>query len=171
MPATYEPIATTTLGTASTTITFSSIPATYTDLKVILVVNGFTGAANFSPLLRFNGSSGGTEYSDLFINSDGTTAASASNGSADYLELPSGGSISSTIPSFFEIDIFSYTSSSVFKTLLISYSNDRSGSGWTSKKAGIRRNTAAITSLNFNTSSAASYAIGTTATLYGIKAA
>jgi hypothetical protein len=35
MPATYEPIATTTLGTAAATITFSSIPATYSDLMQI----------------------------------------------------------------------------------------------------------------------------------------
>jgi hypothetical protein len=37
MPATYEPIATTTLGTAAAFITFSSIPATYTDLRLVIV--------------------------------------------------------------------------------------------------------------------------------------
>jgi hypothetical protein len=170
MPATYEPIATTTLGTASTTITFSSIPATYTDLKLILVVNGSSGGS-FSPQLRFNGSSGGTEYSDLFINTDGTTGSSASNGSSAKIALAAGGSISSTIPSFFEVDIFSYASSSVFKSVLGSYSNDRSGSGFSARKAAVRRNVAAITSLELNTDAVGSFAIGTTATLYGIKAA
>jgi hypothetical protein len=33
MAKTYEPIATTTLGSAAASITFSSIPATYTDLN------------------------------------------------------------------------------------------------------------------------------------------
>jgi len=165
--ATEIAIATTTLGTASTTITFSSIPSTYTDLRVVLVVNGYTGAASFSPLLRYNGSSGGTEYSELVMYGDGTTTATVTNTSSDSISLPDGGSISSTVPSLFEIDIFSYAGST-FKTALINYSNDRNGSGFTARKVAIRRNTAAITSLNFNTSSAASYGAGTTATLYGI---
>jgi hypothetical protein len=38
MATTYEPIATTTLGTAAAFITFSSIPATYTDLRLVVNV-------------------------------------------------------------------------------------------------------------------------------------
>ena len=42
MPATYEPIASTTLGSAAATISFSSIPGTFTDLVVVL----FTGTTH-----------------------------------------------------------------------------------------------------------------------------
>jgi hypothetical protein len=35
MAKTYEPIATTTLGTAAATVTFSSISGTYTDLVLV----------------------------------------------------------------------------------------------------------------------------------------
>jgi hypothetical protein len=169
MPATYEPIATTTLGTASATITFSSIPATYTDLKVILVVNG--SSANFTPQLRFNGSSGGTEYSELQMYVDGAgTIAGVTNTSSDSIGLTNGGGMTSANVHFFNIDIFSYAGST-FKTILYSYSSDRNGSGFTGRNVGIRRNTAAITSIAISSSSAATFSIGTTATLFGIKAA
>ena len=36
MPATYEPIASTTLGASAAAIEFTSIPGTYTDLVVVL---------------------------------------------------------------------------------------------------------------------------------------
>jgi glycosyltransferase involved in cell wall biosynthesis len=47
MPATYEPIATTTLGSAAASITFSSIPATYTDLRLVIVGNLSSFHLNF----------------------------------------------------------------------------------------------------------------------------
>jgi hypothetical protein len=43
MATTYEKIATTTLGTAAATFTFSSIPATYTDLRLVVVMQVDTG--------------------------------------------------------------------------------------------------------------------------------
>jgi len=55
MPKTYEPIATTTLGSNQTTITFSSIPSTYTDL--VIVSNMGTTTASY-PFIRFNGDTG-----------------------------------------------------------------------------------------------------------------
>ena len=170
MPATYEPIATQTLASAAATITFSSIPATYTDLRLVLVVNGFTGAATFTPLLRFNGSSGGTEHSETNMYGEGASAISVRNTSDAYISLATGSSISSTVPTLIELDVFSYAGSTN-KTVLINYSNDRNGSGETGRIVGLKRNTAAINAINLGSSSAASYAIGTTATLYGIKAA
>ena len=170
MPATYEPIATTTLASAVTTFAFSSIPATYTDLKVILIINGSSGGV-FSGGVKFNGSSGGTEYSESNLYTDGASSISVRNTSDATIAISTGGSVSSTIPAIIELDIFSYTSSSIFKTCVITYSNDRNGTGFTGNIVGIRRNTAAITQINFDTLSAASFAIGTTATLYGIKAA
>jgi hypothetical protein len=72
MAPTYEPIATTTLGTAAASITFSSIPATYTDLRLVVVAK----AVSASTLdVRFNNDSG-TNYSKTEISGDGSSAVS-----------------------------------------------------------------------------------------------
>jgi len=65
MPSTYTPIATNTLASVSTGVTFSSIPSTYTDL--VLVINyrldgTGTGAAG---ALRFNSDSGSNKASAI----------------------------------------------------------------------------------------------------------
>ena len=68
MPATYEAIGATTLGSASSTITFSSIPNTYTDLKLILVAKVQDTNANI--VLTLNGST--TTYSQNNIYTAGS---------------------------------------------------------------------------------------------------
>ena len=60
MASTYEPIATTTLGSAASSITFSSIPATYTDLRLVLVHTPSASTGNAQ--MQFN-SDTATNYS------------------------------------------------------------------------------------------------------------
>ena len=60
--ATYEPIATQTLASAAATITFSSIAATYTDLRLIFA----KPIGGSSLLLRFN-SDTATNYSWTYL--------------------------------------------------------------------------------------------------------
>jgi hypothetical protein len=55
MATTYEPIATTTLGTAAASITFSSIPATYTDLRLVVMCKLL---AHQLLMFRFNSDTG-----------------------------------------------------------------------------------------------------------------
>ena len=76
MPATYEPIASTTLGTAAADITFSSIPGTYTDL-VLVLYGGFATAAS-DLYTQFN-SDTGTNYSNSDLRGNGTAAAANRN--------------------------------------------------------------------------------------------
>ena len=74
MAATYEPIATTTLGSSQGTITFSSIPSTYTDL--VIVMNYSNGSSEY-PSLQFNGDTG-NNYSWRDLGGNGTSAVSYS---------------------------------------------------------------------------------------------
>ena len=153
-------IATTTLSSASASITFSSIAGTYTDLRVVFVNKGGDGGLR----LRFNGDTG-TNYSRTQIVGTGSSAVSARNTNFDRIPLEYWG-MDVTTPTFFTVDVFSYAGST-FKTLLATASEDLNGSGSTSARVGLYRSTSAITSLELYTVGT-QFQSGTTATLYGI---
>jgi hypothetical protein len=161
--ATYEPIATSTLSSTTNTITFSSIPATYTDLRVVTVG---TMDAGFDAILRLNGNSG-LVYSGTFLRGNGSAVSSTRSTTGTGIYYLNAGGYSATIPFLAEIDIFSYADST-FKTFLSRLSGDQSGSGWTVSGVGLYQSTTAITSVSLIASSTAVWNIGTTATLYGI---
>jgi hypothetical protein len=161
MPATYEKIATTTLGSANATITLSSIPATYTDLKLVLVSQNTVGG---NLTMQFNSDSA-TNYSGTTLFGSGASASSERFGSATSLRVgnPTTGSTNWYL---FEIDIFSYAGSTN-KTEFTTANLDMNGSGSIRKTVGLWRSTAAITALSL-TYDSGTHSIGTIATLYGI---
>jgi hypothetical protein len=166
MAATYEPIATQTLGSAAPSITFSSIAASWTDLRVVFIGTESTAGFNHAKI-QFN-SDTASNYSMTYLQGFGSSAASAKNTSITSIRLDEYG-LSNTYPSLMTADIFSYAGST-YKTVLISTAEDYNGSGGVEAKVALWRSTSAITSIYiFN--SASNFAVGTTATLYGIKAA
>ena len=162
MAATYEKIATTTLGSAAASITFSSIAASWTDLRLVFV--GVGASAGDVPAIRFN-SDTATNYSRTYLTGNGTAASSNRTTSSNRIACGDAGD-STTIPSFNTVDIFSYTGST-YKTVLIESSEDQNGSGKVTRAVGLWRSTSAITSITvFNPSY--NLGAGYTATLYGI---
>lgn len=167
----YEPIATTTLSSSAASITFSSIPATYTDLRIVSFAQTdvFDGVVTFNA--NFN-SDTGSNYSFTRLSGDGSTATSARGANGTSL-LNIGFSWStSTSSSIFAgsiIDIFSYAGS-VNKTTLSRLFGDGNGSGQTRVVVGLWRNSAAINSIVFVPSGPDNFKTGTTFTIYGIKA-
>jgi hypothetical protein len=156
MPATYEPIATVTLtGTVSTT-TFTSIPATYTDLRIIF--NGTSDSQSLS--LRFNADTG-TNYSRTGLQGNGAAASSFRTTSASSINIAS----LNTTPLFVAPNVFSYAGST-FKTILSEEARDQNGSGNVVRTVGLWQDTAAITSITLFGGS--SHNITGTVTLYGI---
>jgi hypothetical protein len=169
MPTTYEPIATTTLGSAASSITLSSIPATYTDLRLVIVGRENSGSndpgTNIN--LTFNGSSA-SDYSWTRIFGTGSSVSSSSFTAQAYLGIVTvaGGGAGSGVFGLTAIDIFSYAGST-FKTALSNQNIDNNSTGWVFRSVGLWRSTSAITSLTI-TNSTNQLAAGTTATLYGI---
>ena len=160
MPATYEPIATTTLGSAAATISFTSISSAYTDLR--LVINASL-TANAGVWARFNNDSG-SNYSDTTLEGNGTSATSARN--SNNTEIPVT-YVYANQWSFGALNVFSYAGSTN-KTSLTERASDNNGSGEVLRAVSLWRNTAAINRIDLILYSG-QFKIGTTATLYGIK--
>jgi hypothetical protein len=157
MPSTYEPIATQTLGSATSTITFSSIPSTYTDL--VLVIDGTMATAGGNQI-RVNGDTA-TNYSTTVLYGDGSAAYSFgvnNNNNAASLYM-------NTAQSNALIHFMNYSNTTTYKTIL-SRSNSNE---FVSARVALWRSTAAINSITIL--SANNYNTGSTFTLYGIKAA
>lgn len=164
MASTYEPIATTTLSSAASSITFSSIASTWTDLRIAFTPAGGSGANAVT--VRFN-SDTATNYSRTSLYGDGASATSTRNTSSTRITFAA--AMQATYPEFYTLDIFSY-SGSAYKTCLGTQSADANGSGYTASIVGLWRSTSAITSIEL-ANNGGNFAAGTTATLYGIKAA
>jgi hypothetical protein len=161
MPATYEPIATTTLGSSSSTITFSSISSGYTDLKLVLVGTASTSA---NARIRFN-SDTASNYSLTVLAGDGSSVYSAKAINQTFLDLMYSSYFTAAIPTMVVADIFSYTNSKN-KTILISRAAQFSG-GYVENLAGLWRNTATINRIDLSLQTG-TFSTGTMATLYGI---
>lgn len=163
MPSTYEPIATTTLSSSASPITFSSIPSTYTDLRLT-----FTGAAvgNTAFLLRLNNQSGQL-YSQTYFYGEGSGAYAGRYQNATEFDYSANSNLNTTPITFATLDIFSYTNSN-YKTVLMDLTKDNNGSGFKFKFGGLYSNTSAISRIDLIAPNA-NFSIGTTATLYGIK--
>ena len=112
--ATYTLINKTVLASATETVTFSSIPATYTDLllKASIRMNSGTVTATFG--LRFNNVSTGSEYSTTGTYYDGTSGTTFSYANDNFVrnQVQGGGSGATTGAfSFHEFYIANYAGS------------------------------------------------------------
>jgi len=158
--ATYSLIASNTLGTAVSTVTLSSIPATFTDL--ILVCQLTSSGTTYSSI-RFNGDTA-SNYSltDGYAgNGSGITSSRQTN------QSQSGAGASAGIGSVMHYQINDYSNATNYKTVIMRNANVTNNNVMS---VGLWRNTAAINSITLITSTADNWSIGSTFKLYGIQA-
>jgi hypothetical protein len=165
MATTYEPITTTTLTSAASSITFSSISSAYTDLKVVFV--GTTTVDGETMYYRFNSDSA-TNYSITQLYTSGSTVNTRILTSATQLSTTFGMSLSDTTPQMITFDVFSYAGATR-KSTLGNHAGQKGASGGLDLTVGLWRDTSAITSIYIFPSGGTTFKVGTTATLYGIK--
>jgi len=165
MPLTYEPLATTTLGSDQATVSFTSISGSYTDLILVIFVRNTNASTDRQILVQFN-SDTGSNYSYTDIRGLGSSAASGGGTSTSSIlcglveDADDNYSIS-------RINVMNYSNTTTNKTLV---SRGDSSGNRTDATVGLWRSTAAITSIQLSTNED-SYKSGSTFTLYGIKAA
>lgn len=151
------------LTASAANVTFSNIPQNYQDLKIIY--SGTVNANSYNPAIRFNSDSTST-YSTTRLIGNGSSASSDRTSNLTFI-IGSAGTITNQA-GFVEIDILSYGSTNIFKTVLIS--NSHPGVA-ISCNVGLWRSTSAITSISLNADVLGSAGIttGSNATLLGVK--
>ena len=163
MAATYTPIASITLGTTSSSVTFSSIPQTYTDL--IMVVNGTSGAGiNTQTQVGNNSVDTGANYSETLMTGNGSAASSSRDTSIAYAIL------FNTYPDIGNhiLHFMNYANTTTYKTMLgRSDTSTTIASFWVSTW----RSTAAINIIKITAGNSSTFTSGTTFNLYGILGA
>ena len=166
MTATYEKIATNTLGSATSSVTFSSISSAYTDLVLIVSANGSVNP-NYASI-QYNGDTS-NKYSQTYLAGNGTTAVSARTSSArdiislGYTRVPTAANTFST----YIANIQNYANTTTYKTTLIRA--EETSVNYVTSTVGLYQSTSAITSIKVLVDTG-NFSTGSTFTLYGIKA-
>lgn len=163
MATTYEPIASQTLGASAASVTFSSIPGTYTDLVLVCMIKSTGAASSSGGTARFNTDSG-SNYSHTILYDVGSIRGANNDRVRMFGDIPTGAFANAIV------QIMSYANTNVNKTFLSNYGEAGSG---ISRIVGLWRSTAAITTVTLysNDGGADSFASGSTFSLYGVKAA
>jgi len=171
MATTYTLISSVTAGSGgSASLGFTSIPATYTDLVVLLSVRSTQAAADAQLRININGTGEGTNFSSYGLQGDGGSGISSFNQTAGWI---AGGfnANTSTANTFTSLQLYfpNYTVSANKSFDVESAMEQNSGAGTYAELAAILySNTSAISSLSFATPSN-NLAQYSTAYLYGIS--
>ncbi len=163
----YESISTVIVGSGgSSTVSFTSIPGTYTHLQLRAIAR--SGTTGESGMITFN-SDTGANYSRHYLIGTGTATASGAGTSANNIDILYINSSSSTANVFATnvLDILDYANTNKYKTVKLLAGADQNGSGAIGLYSGSWRSTSAITSITITPSS--SIAQYSTFELFGIR--
>ena len=170
MANTYQLISSVTVGSGgASSIEFTSIPATYTDLCLKLSIRSAVADITDYVLMTVSSS---TSYSSRLLYGNGSTATSSTWGSSTNTTLGIINAANNTASTFSNVETYipNYLASQN-KSL----SSDCTQEGNTATNiyatltAGLSSNTAAISSITLVTNSGSNFAQYSTAYLYGIK--
>lgn len=170
----YWLISRTTVDSAgASSVTFSSIPSTYTHLQIRAIVRtGRTGQNGDFLKTTFN-SDTATNYSWHLMTGDGASTGVASGSSVAYMEADrfASNSTGSNIFGATVLDILDYKDTNKYKTIRWIGGYDNNGSGEIQFGSGNWRSTSAVTSITLTQSGSYNILQYSSFALYGIKGA
>ncbi len=168
MARTYEALASQTLGSAASSVEFTSISGNYTDLVLVCFERGSDNSASGN--LRFNSDTGSNYSRTRLLGFSG--GALSSRDSSQTSILAGSSTLNNATSGIFATtihQIMSYSNGNVYKTVLSSAADPGNTDSRVHRVVGLWRNTAAITTVTYLHASA-NFAAGSTFSLFGIKA-
>lgn len=170
LPGDYESIATTTLSTSASSVTFSSIPTGFTHLQIRCSIKG----SNIYGSMRVgNGSvDGGANYARHVFSGNGSTTAAYSAASTSYMRFfgSYSDSANSAAPYVAVIDLLDYGNTSKYKTMRSLWGDDGNGAGEVGLYSGLWMSTSAINAITlYGSDGSTSFGQYSHFALYGIR--
>jgi hypothetical protein len=168
MPLQLYKIASNDLTATTSSVTFSSIPQGYTDLKIVVSARGTSSSTLDVMQMYFNGNQSIT-YSWRFLRGDGSSASSSSSTSANGVFVGLADAANNTASTFSNTDIYipNYLSTNN-KSISVDNAHEQNGTtAYAELIAGLAPLTSAINSVTIFPAGA-SFVANSTFTLYGI---
>ena len=170
MATTYTLINSNVLSSSAASVTFSSIPATYTDLVLRISSRNDWAATQTSLKLTINGSSSSV-YSFTRLYGTGSAAGSSrsSGNTSSFIYYVNADTSTSNTFSSTEIYIPSYTASQNKPISVFSSQENNTTAAFLGVSANLFAGTTAISSLSLTENNGSNFMIGSSFYLYGIS--
>jgi len=171
IPTEFESIATVSLSSNQSTITFDNIPSTWQHLQLRGTMrSNVASTGSDSGLLRLNNNSG-SNYSVHRLYGTGSSVSADAFASRTDMLIPVQARSGNTASSFgvFVINLLDYNNTNKNKTVSMLCGADFNGSGDIWLVSGLWQNTAAVTRIDIIGSNSGSFVSGSHFALYGIK--
>jgi len=168
----YESIATVTLGSAASTISFSSIPSTYQHLQLRGIVRSAGSDASYQHIAIQLNSDTGNNYWSHGLYGTGSSALAHADGSAVNKMLSANIPTTTQTASAFNgtvIDILDYANTNKNTTVRALGGFDSNGGGALGLYSGLWSNTAAVSTVTLSVYQGSNFAANSSFALYGIK--
>jgi hypothetical protein len=166
----FESIQTITVGTAVPSVSFTSIPQTYTHLQLRMSVRATNTTDATGTFLQFQFNSD-TASNYFYHNLKGNGAAvevGGQSGNVMYMERIAGNNQTANVFSPGVVDFLDYANTNKFKTTRSLLGFDANGQGQIAFDSGLWRSTSGITSISITPQ--LNFAVNSTFALYGVKA-
>jgi hypothetical protein len=165
MANTFKKIQTVVVGSGgASSIEFTGIPQTYTDLQIVCSLRGTTSQIYELTYLQFNGLT--TNLSSKGLEGNGASTSSYNN-AAIYINAANGATSTASVFSSHSIYIPNYTSANFKSVSVDGVSENNATTAYASLQSGLWSSTAAITSVKIQPTG--NFAQYSTATLYGVS--
>jgi len=170
MALTYQLISSNVLASSAASITFSSIPATYTDLVIRMSVRSDRAATTDTVKITFNNDTSSI-YSYTRIRSDAATVTSGRDSALAYANTGLTNANTSTANTFASSEIYipSYTVSQNRPLSVFTTQEDNTTTAYIHAQANLYSSTTAISRIDLALLTGPNFLTGSSFYLYGIK--